>query len=163
VFFYLLVYAGNVVHSGKSDVQNIDTLIFVILWYRSRFQKKCAGTRYAELVFLHLVGSAGQEVHSVASDVRHVVALFFLLGWDRYRFQKNASRHITPHMCFCIRWDQRVMLCLVVLLRYETSTYHFSCSGGTSVVIPQKARRETLRRTCVFASGGICGLHRALY
>jgi hypothetical protein len=31
------------------------------------FNKKCAGTRYAELVFLHLVGSTGHVLHSDAS------------------------------------------------------------------------------------------------
>jgi hypothetical protein len=157
VFFDLLVYAGNVVHSGVSDVRNIDTLIFLIVWDQCRFQKKRAGTRYVEHVFLHPTGSAGQEVHSGAFDVRNVDALFFLLGWDRYRFQKNASRHIAQHMCVCIRWDMQVMLCIVVLLRHETSTHHFSCSSGTGAVILQKAHWDTLCQTCVFASGGICG------
>jgi hypothetical protein len=36
-------------------------------WARYGFDKKRAGTRYAELVFLHLVGYTSQVVHSDAS------------------------------------------------------------------------------------------------
>jgi hypothetical protein len=36
-------------------------------WAWCGFQKKRAGTRYAELVLLHLVGSAGHVVHSGVS------------------------------------------------------------------------------------------------
>jgi hypothetical protein len=39
----------------------------VLRWERYGFDKKCDGTRYAELVFLHPVGYAGHVVHSGAS------------------------------------------------------------------------------------------------
>jgi hypothetical protein len=48
-------------------VQNINALFFMLRWDRFRFDKKCARTRYAELVFLHPVGFAGYVVHSDAS------------------------------------------------------------------------------------------------
>jgi hypothetical protein len=43
---------------------------------RHGYNKKRAGTRYAELVFLHPMGSAGHVVHSSASGVQNVNALF---------------------------------------------------------------------------------------
>jgi hypothetical protein len=42
---------GHVVHSGASGPRNIDALFFLLRWDRSGFQKKFAGTSYAELVF----------------------------------------------------------------------------------------------------------------
>jgi hypothetical protein len=81
-------------------------------WDQYGFDKKRAGTRYAELVFLHPVGSVGHVVHSGAFGALNVDALFFMLVWDQYEFDK-------------------------------------------------KVRRDTLRRTCVFASGGICGSRSA--
>jgi hypothetical protein len=47
-------------------------------------------------------------------------------------------------------------------LGYETSVHIFSRSVGL-VQIPQKAHRDTLRRTCGFASGGICGSRSAFW
>jgi hypothetical protein len=38
-------------------------------WDRYRFDKKCAGTCYDELVFFDPVGSVGHVVHSGASGV----------------------------------------------------------------------------------------------
>jgi hypothetical protein len=38
----------------------------------------------------------------------------------------------------------------------KMSTNYFSCSGGPRVD-PTKSHQDTLHRTCVFASGAICG------
>jgi hypothetical protein len=64
VFSHLVGYAGRVVPSG---VRNINTLYFIIVWNQYLFQKKRAGTCYAELMFLNPVGSAGHVVHCGAS------------------------------------------------------------------------------------------------
>jgi hypothetical protein len=53
-FFHLLGYAGHIVHSGASGVQNIETLIFMLMWDRYIFQKNCTGTLQTEHRFLHL-------------------------------------------------------------------------------------------------------------
>jgi hypothetical protein len=47
-------------------------------------------------------------VHCNASGAQNFDALFFLLGWDRYRFHKNAFGHLTPNLCFSIRWYLQV-------------------------------------------------------
>jgi hypothetical protein len=76
------------VHSGASGKRNVDALFFMPGWDRFRFNKKCAGTCYAELGFLYPVGSAGHVGHPRASGVQHIDALFFMLGWDQYSFNK---------------------------------------------------------------------------
>jgi hypothetical protein len=50
------------VQSGASGVQNIETLIFMLVWDRYRFLKTCAGIPYNELVFLPPVGYVCQVV-----------------------------------------------------------------------------------------------------
>jgi hypothetical protein len=81
----------------------------MLWWARCDFHKKRTGTRYVELVFLHPVGSACHVVNSGASEVRNINALFFMLRWDRYGFDKKHAGHVTLNLCFCIRWDLRVM------------------------------------------------------
>jgi hypothetical protein len=76
--------------------------------------------------------------------------------------QKSAPGNVMLNLCFCIRWDQRVKYCLPVRPVSETSTHCFSCSGGTGTD-QQIARRDTLHRSCVFASGGNCGSHSAFW
>jgi hypothetical protein len=71
---------GHVVHSCASKARNVYTLFFMLGWDLYGFNKKCAGTIYAELVFLHLVGSVGHVVHSSVSRALNVEALFFMLG-----------------------------------------------------------------------------------
>jgi hypothetical protein len=51
----------------------------MLRWAQCSFIKKCAQTRYTELVLLHPVGSAGHVVHSGAFEAQIVIALFFML------------------------------------------------------------------------------------
>jgi hypothetical protein len=74
-------------------------------WDRYRFYKKCAETCYAEVVIFYPVGSAGHIVHSGAFGARNVDALFFMLGWLSAVSIKRTLGHVTPNLCFCIRWD----------------------------------------------------------
>jgi hypothetical protein len=71
---------GHIVYSGASGARNVDALSFMLGWDRYGFNKKRAGTSYAELVFLHLVRFAGHVVHSGASRLPNIDALFFMFG-----------------------------------------------------------------------------------
>jgi hypothetical protein len=88
------------VHSDKSLAQNVDALFFLLEWNRRDFHKKCAGTRYTELVFLHPVGSAGHRVHSGVSVVRNIDALFFILGWEQCSFHKKHTETCYAELVF---------------------------------------------------------------
>jgi hypothetical protein len=89
---------GHVLHFDASETQNFNTLLFMLGCDRYGFRKKCARTRYAELVFLHPVGSAGQVVHYDPSGAQNVDALFFLLGWYQYEFHKKCIGIPTPNL-----------------------------------------------------------------
>jgi hypothetical protein len=68
-------------------------------WDQYGFDKKCIGTRYAELSFLHPVGSVGHVVHYGASEAQNIDTLFFMLRWDRYVFRKTcAGTHYAEHV-----------------------------------------------------------------
>jgi hypothetical protein len=54
---------GNIVHSGASGAQNVDTLFFSLRWDQYGFEKKYIWTHYAELLFLLPVGSVSHVVH----------------------------------------------------------------------------------------------------
>jgi hypothetical protein len=111
------------------------------------------------LCVFHLVGSACHVIHSAASGHESLMHYFSCSGGTGTDLTKSAPGHVMPNMCFfCIRWDLRVTLCISVHPDHEKTTYYFSCSGGTSTDL-KKAQQDTLRRTCVFASGGICRSH----
>jgi hypothetical protein len=68
---------------------DIDASCLMLGWARCGLHKKCAGTRYAKLVFLHPGEFAGHVVHSGASGVRNIEALFVMLEWDWYGFYEK--------------------------------------------------------------------------
>jgi hypothetical protein len=78
-------------------------------WAWCGFNKKCIGTRYAELVFLQPVGSVSHVVHSIASGAQNISALFSSSGGTESDSRKNVGEHVMPNLCFCIRWDLQVM------------------------------------------------------
>jgi hypothetical protein len=49
--FYLVGFAGHVVHSGASGARNVDALYFMLGGSGAVFIKKCTWTYYPELVF----------------------------------------------------------------------------------------------------------------
>jgi hypothetical protein len=79
-------------HSSASEVQNVDTLFFMLWWDRYEFDKKHIRTHYAEPMFLHSVGYAGHIVHFGASGMRNVDTLFFILRWDQCGYDKKWTR-----------------------------------------------------------------------
>jgi hypothetical protein len=83
-----------------------------------------------------------------AIGAQNVNTLFFKLGWSWYGYHKNAPGHVKPNLCFCIRWDLRVMWCIPVRQGCEMSMRYFSCLGGT--------RTDTTRSTLGHVTPNLC-------
>jgi hypothetical protein len=108
------VFASGGIHLSRSAFRCIrgvkrGHIFFMLRWAWCGFHKMRDSTCYTEHVFLHPVGSAGHVVHNDVSGVRIVDALFFMLVWPRAISRKGVLRHVKPNLCFCIRWDLRVM------------------------------------------------------
>jgi hypothetical protein len=108
VFLHPVGSVSHIVHFGRSGAQSIDALFFILGWDRYGYDKKRVVTHYAVLVVLHPVGSACHIVHSGSSGMPNVDAVFFILGWPHIVSIKSTSGHMTPNLCFCIRWHRRV-------------------------------------------------------
>jgi hypothetical protein len=80
----------------------------MLRWDRYRFNKKHVRSRYAKHVSWHPRGSASHVVHSGAFGAQNVDTQFFVIGSADAVFINSEIGHITPNLCFCIRWDLRV-------------------------------------------------------
>jgi hypothetical protein len=47
---------------------------------------------------------------------------------------KGEPGHVTPNLYFCLWWDLRVTLCILVRPGHEMSTRYLSGSGGPGAV-----------------------------
>jgi hypothetical protein len=105
MFLHPVVFAGHIVNPCAYGVQNVGALFFVLEWDWCGFNKKLVRISYVELVFLHPVGYVGHVVRSGASGRETSIHYFsWSCGTDTYS-RKCASGHVTPNLCFCIRWD----------------------------------------------------------
>jgi hypothetical protein len=67
MFLHTVRSVGDIVHSGASVVEDVDTLFFLLGWALCESHKNYEGTHYAERLFLHPVRSAGHVVRSGVS------------------------------------------------------------------------------------------------
>jgi hypothetical protein len=93
-------------------------------------------------------------VHSYAFVLRNVDALFFMLRWDRYGFHKTRSGTHYTELVFLHPVGYVGHVVHSGASGAQNMKYYFLCSGGPNAVFI-KMRWDKLRRTCVFASGGI--------
>jgi hypothetical protein len=119
-------------------------------WAQGGFQKKCAGTRYAELVFLHPVGSPGHAVHSGASGAQNIDTPFFTLGWARYGFHKKHTGTSYAELVILHPVGSVGHIVHSRASGYEMSTHYFSCSSGTRAVSIQSAQGHVMPKFCFY-------------
>jgi hypothetical protein len=74
-------------------------------WDPNGFHKKHARARYAERVFLHPLGSSVHVVDSGVSGRGTSMHYFSCAGGTGKDSTKVKLGHVTPNLCFCIRWD----------------------------------------------------------
>jgi hypothetical protein len=92
---------------------------------------------------------------------REMLTLYFSCsGGPSAVFIESVSGNVMPNLCFCILTDLRVTKCFPVRPGPEMSMHYFSCSDGPSAV-SVKSASDTIRQTCDFASGRICGTRSA--
>jgi hypothetical protein len=132
----------------------VDTLFFMLGWYRYRFHEKHTGTRYVELVFLHPVGSTGHVVHSARPGCETSEHYFSCLGGSGMDSKKHNGTHYVELVFLHLAGSAGMESILCVWGAKCWCTFFFALVGP--VWIPQKARRDTLHQTFVFASGGFC-------
>jgi hypothetical protein len=61
---------------------------------------------------------------------------------------KSLSGHVTLNLCFCIRSDLRVTLCIPVCPGHEMSSHYFLCSSGPGAVSIKSAPGHITPNLC---------------
>jgi hypothetical protein len=129
----------------------------------------------------------GPGAVSIKSELGHVTPhLYFCIWWDLWVTScipmrlghdmsinyfsclsgpgavsiKSVAKHVTMNLFICIRGihGARSAFQCVRDTKCDRDIFH-AWVGPTRM--SQKVRRDMLRRTCVFATGGICGSHSA--
>jgi hypothetical protein len=155
----------------------------MLVWDECGFQKKCAETHHAKLVFCirwDLWVSLCIALRPTRNTSMHYFSFSFGTGSD---FTKSVTGHVTLNLHFCIWYGFQKKhdgTCYTELAFFASGGIYRSrralrCVRGAKprrtifharvvpIRIPQKARRDTLRRTCVFASDRICRSRSALW
>jgi hypothetical protein len=123
--------------------------------------KSALGHVVPNLCFLHPEGSAGNVVHFCASSTQNVDVLFFMLQWDRYGFDKKRFRTHYAELVFLHPLGSVGHVVHSGASEARNVDTLFFMLGWDRYRIHKKLHWDTLRRTFVFASGGICGSHSA--
>jgi hypothetical protein len=76
--------------------------------------------------------------------------IFHVSGGTGTDSTTSARGDITPNLCFCMRWDLRVTLCISGRPKHETSTHYFSCSGGPCAVSIKSATGHVSLNLCFY-------------
>jgi hypothetical protein len=138
----LCFFASGGISRSRSAIRCIKRVkrrptIFMLRWDQYGFDKKRAGTHYAELVFLYPVGSTGHVVQSGATGTQNVDALFFMLAWPRYGFHNKRVGRCYAELMF---------------LHPNGSTGHLVHSGTSRV--------RTVDALFFVLAWALCGFHK---
>jgi hypothetical protein len=105
---------------------------------------------------LHPVGSVGHVVLSIASEARNVYAIFFMVGWvwDGFLTKRAGTRYPELVLFHPVECASCSAFRFVRSMKHLRTIFHARVG---SVRIPQKARWDTLGRTCVLHPVGSTG------
>jgi hypothetical protein len=104
MFLHPMGSVGHIVHSGASELRNINTLFFMLRWDQYRFNKSTLGhvtSNFSFCIRWDLRVAYCIPVHPSHQTPTHY---FSCSGGPSTDYLKSASRHITLNLCFCICW-----------------------------------------------------------
>jgi hypothetical protein len=122
----------------------------MLRWARYGYHKKRFRTHYVELLYFSSYAIYYDVLHSGASEVPTLRHYFSCSGGPSTDTTNSASRHITPNLCFCIQWNLRVTLCILVHPVHEMLTHYFSCSSGSGMNSTKRASGHITLNLCFF-------------
>jgi hypothetical protein len=136
--------AGHIMCSCASEMQNIDTQSFMLVWALCGSHKNYIGTHNAKPMFLDPVGSVGHMVCSIASGAQKIDAIIFMLGWAHCSAHKKHTRTRYAELLFLHLVGSAGHAVHSCVVGTKMSTHYFHACVGP-VWIPQTGRQDTLR------------------